>query len=921
MATSSEVGTPSTQTAPKMGIVKQILGDGSVVIRGQPKGGPPPERQLSLSYVVVPRLARRPTDAFPTEIKDEPYAWEAREWMRKFLVGKQVQFKLEYTIPNTGREFGTLLVKINGTVCNVADKLVSEGLAELRPVKIKDERHKFLSELAAAAVAARKGKWSNDNPADHIRKIVWTVDNPREFVEAHKGKPIKAIIDYVRDGSTVRAIVLPNYTPITVMMSGIRSPTFKLGDGGAIVGAEPYAEEAKYFTECRLLQQDVEIWIESVSNQNFLGTIIHPNGDIAESLLREGFARCVDWTIGLVTGGSERLRAAERKAKERRLRLWKSYEAPAASADGPKVYQAKVTEIVLGDAMIVKKADGSSQKIWLSSVRSPRWEDLNVTRINQNGNRQVRPRPLYDIPFLFQAREFLRHKLVGKTVQYTVDYVQPASGQFPERVCCTVIINGQNVGEMLIAKGLATVFRHRQGDENRSSQYDQLLMAEQQAEKKGLGIHGAKSNGDMESSSGNKADKLIMRVQELQGNASKSKQFLPFLQRAGRSVGVVEFVAAGSRLRIYVPKESCLLTLLLGGINCPRPLRPVGSGGAEAPAEPFSTEAMQFTRDKCFQKEVEFEVDSVDKAGNFIGSCFVGGKNLAELLLEEGFGSVHFTADRSKYGNALRAAEKVAKENSRGVWSLPDYQQESQDEKDEEEEQNDSMSFGILPERVPDYRPVLVTDIQPNLRFFVQYFDQGEVLEKMMNDLRADMASSLSPTSSYEPKKGQLCAALFSCDKQWYRARVENIKSYDQFDVIYIDFGNRETRNATQLAPLPPAYANHPPGAKECALALVKLPPDIEYCAFAMRHFDDIVKDEQCMLNVEYRDGNIDYVTLLHNDTDVGKSLLRSGYCNVSPRRDRRLQSLITEYQQAEMEAKKERLNVWQYGDFTGTDL
>ncbi|KFD56223.1 hypothetical protein M514_03001, partial [Trichuris suis] len=59
------------------------------------------------------------------------------------------------------------------------------------------------------------------------------------------------------------------------------------------------------------------------------------------------------------------------------------------------------------------------------------------------------------------------------------------------------------------------------------------------------------------SSAGSRTIDFVMRVQELQGNVSKRKQFL---QRAGRSVDVVEFVAPGSRLRIYVPKESCLLT-------------------------------------------------------------------------------------------------------------------------------------------------------------------------------------------------------------------------------------------------------------------------------------------------------------------------------------------------------------------------
>lgn len=40
--------------------------------------------------------------------------------------------------------------------------------------------------------------------------------------------------------------------------------------------AEEFAEEAKYFTESRLLQRDVKIILEGTSNQNFLGTVIHP---------------------------------------------------------------------------------------------------------------------------------------------------------------------------------------------------------------------------------------------------------------------------------------------------------------------------------------------------------------------------------------------------------------------------------------------------------------------------------------------------------------------------------------------------------------------------------------------------------------------------------------------------------------------
>lgn len=49
------------------------------------------------------------------------------------------------------------------------------------------------------------------------------------------------------------------------------------------------------------------------------------------------------------------------------------------------------------------------------------------------------------------------------------------------------------------------------------------------------------------------------------GEQAKAKQFLPFLTRQNRVEALVEFVASGSRVRVYIPKETCLLTLLLNG--------------------------------------------------------------------------------------------------------------------------------------------------------------------------------------------------------------------------------------------------------------------------------------------------------------------------------------------------------------------
>ena len=182
--------------------------------------------------------------------------------------------------------------------------LVSEGLVNVRRegVRVTPELTR-LQELEDAAKAAGKGRWGHAAPI--VRNITWQIENPRAFVDLQAGKPVKAIIEHVRDGSTVRAFLIPGFQYITLMISGIRCPGFKLDSDGrpdpSVV--VPFAEEARFFVESRLLQRDVEIVLESVNNANFVGTILFPKGNIAEALLKMGLARCVDWSIAFMKTG------------------------------------------------------------------------------------------------------------------------------------------------------------------------------------------------------------------------------------------------------------------------------------------------------------------------------------------------------------------------------------------------------------------------------------------------------------------------------------------------------------------------------------------------------------------------------------------------------------------------------------------
>lgn len=98
------------------------------------------------------------------------------------------------------------------------------------------------------------------------------------------------------------------------------------------------------------------------------------------------------------------------------------------------------------------------------------------------------------------------------------------------------------------------------------------------------------------------------------GESAKAKQFLPFLSRQAQVEALVEYVASGSRVRAYIPKETCLINFLLNGIQCPKGARPApGPGGAMLPAEPFGEEAAAHTKDMCMQREVNIKVSNKER--------------------------------------------------------------------------------------------------------------------------------------------------------------------------------------------------------------------------------------------------------------------------------------------------------------------
>jgi len=138
------------------------------------------------------------------------------------------------------------------------------------------------------------------------------------------------------------------------------------------------------------------------------------------------------------------------------------------------------------------------------------------------------------------------------------------------------------------------------------------------------------------------------------------------LKRIGRVSGVVDYVSNASRFKIYIPKESYKLTFVLGGVRAPR----LGRNPSDK-TDPFAVEASEFATRKALQRDVEIEVENVDKTGGFIGTMWIKNENFAVALLQEGFATVHdYSASQSPYSQQLYTAEKIAKDAKKNVRSL-----------------------------------------------------------------------------------------------------------------------------------------------------------------------------------------------------------------------------------------------------------
>ena len=93
-------------------------------------------------------------------------------------------------------------------------------------------------------------------------------------------------------------------------------------------------------------------------------------------------------------------------------------------------------------------------------------------------------------------------------------------------------------------------------------------------------------------------------------------------------------------------------------------------------------------------------------------------------------------------------------------------------------------------DREVKFKEVMVTEVVDPAHVWVMPFDKAAEVEALGERLNTQLNAAGAAATPFAANVGDMCAAKFSDDGMWYRAKVLKVNKDKTVNVLFVDYGN-----------------------------------------------------------------------------------------------------------------------------------
>ncbi len=141
--------------------------------------------------------------------------------------------------------------------------------------------------------------------------------------------------------------------------------------------------------------------------------------------------------------------------------------------------------------------------------------------------------------------------------------------------------------------------------------------------------------------------------------------------------GTVTKVSDGDTVNLETPEQT-ILKVRLYGIDAPETEKVNNRTSAiSKTGQPYGEEAKNALEKKVMGKKVKLDILDIDKYRRMVGIIYIEDRNINLEMVREGYAEAYIEYLKVPYRKEFLEAEKEARSDKKGIWSLSGYERPS----------------------------------------------------------------------------------------------------------------------------------------------------------------------------------------------------------------------------------------------------